>query len=105
MRVDMDSSDPQGWLLIEHVGGPVAYLLNLVYHPYHHHQGHLQTCPVEGWGKHNRHPTGVLESEGGKEVEHLRQLPTFWTWYTIPTIITRFTYGHVQWKDVEKHGS
>ena len=37
----MDSSHSQDWLLMEHVGGPVAYLLNLVYRPYHHHQGHL----------------------------------------------------------------
>ena len=41
MRVDMDSSHSQGWLLIEHVGGPVAYLLDLNCHPYHLHQVHL----------------------------------------------------------------
>ena len=29
MRADMDSSHPQGWLLMEHFGGPVAYLLDL----------------------------------------------------------------------------
>ena len=36
----MDSSHSQDWLLMEHVGGPVAYLLDLDYRPYHHHQVH-----------------------------------------------------------------
>ena len=29
------------------------------------------------------------------------QLLTFWTWSTVPTIGTTFTYGHIRWKDVE----
>ena len=53
MRVDMDSSHPQDWLLMEHVGGPVAYLLDLVYRSYHWYHVHLWTYPVEGCGKHN----------------------------------------------------
>ena len=40
MRVDMDSSHSQGWLLMEHFGGPVTYLLDLGYQPHHQHQGH-----------------------------------------------------------------
>ena len=31
MKVDMDSWHSQDWLLMEHFGGPVAYLLDLVY--------------------------------------------------------------------------
>ena len=34
MRVDMDSRHSQGWLLMEHFGGPVAYLLDLFYQLY-----------------------------------------------------------------------
>ena len=29
-------------VLLEHVGGPVAYLLDLGYHPYHLYQDHLE---------------------------------------------------------------
>ena len=42
MRVNMDSSHSQDWLLMERVGGPVAYLLDLGYQPHHQHQGHLR---------------------------------------------------------------
>ena len=35
MRVDMDSRHSQDWLLMEHFGGLVVYLLHLGYHLYH----------------------------------------------------------------------